>query len=117
MFISASAVGVYGDRAEEVLTEDSSPSSDYLSQLCLDWENEAVKSEEYGSEYGSETLSWHGFSTRIHLNRSRDPNSGFYNKNGTQTRDFLYKNINIGNHIRTFEITYLFAYPQMGGIR
>ena len=48
LFISASAVGVYGDRAEEVLTEDSSPSSDYLSQLCLDWENEAVKSEEYG---------------------------------------------------------------------
>lgn len=36
--ISASAVGYYGDRGEEELTEESGPSSGFLSDLCRDWE-------------------------------------------------------------------------------
>lgn len=48
LFISASAVGVYGDRGDELLSEDSLPATDYLSNLCLDWENAALKSEEHG---------------------------------------------------------------------
>jgi uncharacterized protein (TIGR01777 family) len=46
--ISASAVGYYGSRGDEVLTEASAPGDDFLSRLCVEWENEARKVEEYG---------------------------------------------------------------------
>lgn len=41
VFISASGIGFYGDRKEESLYEESTPGSDFLSQICLSWENEA----------------------------------------------------------------------------
>ena len=39
--ISASAVGYYGDRGNEFLTEESLPSKDFLAETCIAWE-EAV---------------------------------------------------------------------------
>lgn len=37
-FISASAIGFYGNRGDEILDEKSSPGSDFLASLCLEWE-------------------------------------------------------------------------------
>lgn len=48
ILISASATGYYGNRGDEVLTEDSPPGSDFLSGLAKDWESEAVKAEALG---------------------------------------------------------------------
>jgi uncharacterized protein (TIGR01777 family) len=36
--ISASAIGYYGDRDDEVLTETSAPGNDFLSEVCVEWE-------------------------------------------------------------------------------
>src|SRR5690606_8602296 len=36
--ISASAIGYYGDRENEILNEDSSPGTGFLSDCCVKWE-------------------------------------------------------------------------------
>jgi uncharacterized protein (TIGR01777 family) len=38
VFISASAIGYYGNRGDELLTEESSCGDGFLSELCRDWE-------------------------------------------------------------------------------
>src|SRR5260221_6026993 len=38
VFISGSAVGYYGDRGDETLTEASVPGRDFLAALCREWE-------------------------------------------------------------------------------
>lgn len=38
VLVSASAVGFYGDRGDEILTEDSAPGKDFLAQVCRGWE-------------------------------------------------------------------------------
>lgn len=45
---STSAVGYYGNRGEETLTETSSNGSDFLAKVAKDWEAEAFKAEEKG---------------------------------------------------------------------
>ena len=39
--ICASAVGYYGDRGDEVLTEASSPGAGFLPDVCRQWEEKA----------------------------------------------------------------------------
>ena len=46
--INASAVGYYGARDDEEITETEPPGEDFLSQLCRDWEEEAKKAEALG---------------------------------------------------------------------
>jgi uncharacterized protein (TIGR01777 family) len=44
-FISASAIGFYGDRGSEALTEDAGPGGDFLAQLGTAWEKEALAAQ------------------------------------------------------------------------
>jgi uncharacterized protein (TIGR01777 family) len=43
VLLSASAIGIYGNRGDESLTEDSAPGSDFLAGICLEWERLARK--------------------------------------------------------------------------
>jgi uncharacterized protein len=45
VMVSASAIGYYGDRGEEELTENSAPGDDFLAEVCQQWEKEAGKVE------------------------------------------------------------------------
>ncbi|MDP9048903.1 MAG: TIGR01777 family oxidoreductase [Bacteroidota bacterium] len=36
--ISASAIGYYSDRGDELLTEASAPSNDFMAKCCIEWE-------------------------------------------------------------------------------
>ena len=45
VFVCASAIGFYGDRGEEILTESSTNGTDFISLLVRDWEAEAVRAE------------------------------------------------------------------------
>jgi len=48
VLVNASAIGFYGPRSDEELTEDSPPGSDFLAKLCLDWEQAARAAESAG---------------------------------------------------------------------
>jgi uncharacterized protein (TIGR01777 family) len=46
-WINGSAIGYYGSRGDERLTEQSSPGSDFLAGLAVDWENAAKGAEAF----------------------------------------------------------------------
>jgi len=48
VLVSASAVGYYGDRGDEELTESASPAHDFLGDVCVEWEREALAAERSG---------------------------------------------------------------------
>lgn len=47
-FLCASAVGYYGDRGDEILTEAAPPGEGLLADLCVDWEAAAAEAERHG---------------------------------------------------------------------
>lgn len=48
VLISASAIGYYGPRGDENVTEETPPASDFLAEVCKVWEAEALKAQELG---------------------------------------------------------------------
>jgi uncharacterized protein len=46
--LSGSALGYYGDRGGEVLTEESASGSGFLAEVCREWESAAVPAERAG---------------------------------------------------------------------
>ncbi|MCJ7818270.1 MAG: TIGR01777 family oxidoreductase [Syntrophales bacterium] len=48
LFCSTSAVGIYGPRGEEELTEDSPTDAGFLGELARNWEAEALKAQDLG---------------------------------------------------------------------
>ena len=47
-FLCASAVGYYGSRGDDVLEESEPPGDDFLSHVCIDWEEAAARARAAG---------------------------------------------------------------------
>ena len=48
VLVSASAVGYYGNRGNDELTESAPPGDDFLAEVCAAWEAEATAAREFG---------------------------------------------------------------------
>jgi uncharacterized protein len=48
VFLCASAIGIYGNRGDEILTEASAPGRDFLSGVACEWEAEASRAAASG---------------------------------------------------------------------
>jgi uncharacterized protein (TIGR01777 family) len=48
VFVSGSAVGYYGDRGDEVLTEEAPPGTGFLPEVCVAWERATLPAREVG---------------------------------------------------------------------
>jgi uncharacterized protein (TIGR01777 family) len=48
LLLNGSAIGFYGNRHDEIMTENSDCKTDFMSELCQKWEDQAKKAEEYG---------------------------------------------------------------------
>ncbi len=48
VFVSTSAIGIYGNKGEEDVTESSTVANDFLAHVCKDWEFEANKAQNFG---------------------------------------------------------------------
>jgi uncharacterized protein (TIGR01777 family) len=46
--VCASAIGYYGSRGDEILTEDSPPGTGFLPDICIEWEREADRAARLG---------------------------------------------------------------------
>ena len=48
VLVCASAIGLYGDSGDESFSEESPAGTDFLAEVCQEWEAEAHKASEYG---------------------------------------------------------------------
>jgi uncharacterized protein len=49
LFLSSSAIGFYGDRGDDVVTEAAPVGTDFLAELCATWEHQAVMARKCGT--------------------------------------------------------------------
>ncbi|HXC52915.1 MAG TPA: TIGR01777 family oxidoreductase [Candidatus Limnocylindrales bacterium] len=62
VMVSASGIGIYGERGDELLSEESAPGDGYLADVCVAWEQEARRVETLG-------LRWVAMRTGVVLAR------------------------------------------------
>lgn len=48
VLISASATGYYGSRGDDTLNEEEPPGNDFTAEICVNWETESRKAQQYG---------------------------------------------------------------------
>ena len=48
-FVSASAIGCYGERGDAWLDEDSAPGDGFLAEVCQEWEAESLRAADAGA--------------------------------------------------------------------
>jgi uncharacterized protein (TIGR01777 family) len=46
--ISAAAIGYYSDRGDELMTEDSTPNTDFMAHCCVEWEEAVDEGQKLG---------------------------------------------------------------------
>ncbi|MBB6112223.1 hypothetical protein SAMN05421821_117122 [Mucilaginibacter lappiensis] len=46
--ISASAIGYYSNRGDELMTEESTPNTDFMANCCVEWENAVDEGQNLG---------------------------------------------------------------------
>jgi uncharacterized protein (TIGR01777 family) len=49
VIVAASAIGYYGNRGDETLTEASAPGNDFLAGVCREWESETARGTDFGA--------------------------------------------------------------------
>lgn len=49
IFISASAIGFYGNRGDEILTEQSTAGEGFFPEVCSEWEAESAKAADFSA--------------------------------------------------------------------
>ncbi len=49
VFLSGSAVSVYGNRGDSEVTEAEAPANDFSAKMCRDWEEAALKAQDLGT--------------------------------------------------------------------
>ncbi|MCY4653963.1 MAG: NAD-dependent epimerase/dehydratase family protein, partial [Dehalococcoidia bacterium] len=57
VFACASATGYYGDRGDEILTEDAAPGSDFLASVGVEWEQATAPASEAGIRVANMRIS------------------------------------------------------------
>ena len=57
VFACASATGYYGDRGDELLTEDAAPGSDFLAGVGVEWENATAPASDAGIRVANMRIS------------------------------------------------------------
>ncbi|CEK13317.1 TIGR01777 family protein [Chthonomonas calidirosea] len=57
ILLSASAVGYYGDCNDKMITEERPAGSDFLAELCLQWEAEANRARQCGARVATMRLA------------------------------------------------------------
>ena len=53
VIVAASAIGYYGNRGDETLTETSAAGNDFLAGACREWEAETARGAEFGARVAS----------------------------------------------------------------
>jgi uncharacterized protein (TIGR01777 family) len=108
--ISASAIGIYGPRNSEILTETSPPGSGFLAEVCQEWEKEVDMAESLGMRVA-----------KIRIGIVLDPSGGALAKMLPPFRSFVGGRLASGDQwmswIHLQDLVDMFKFAVEGGAR